>query len=205
MYRNYGKPVLDRTAALLLLIGLAPLWLATAVVVRIALGRPVLLRQQRPGLHEQPFTLVKFRTMTEEKDAHGELLPDAERETRVGRFLRRASLDELPQLFNVLRGEMSIIGPRPLLIRYLPYFRDEERLRFSVLPGITGWAQVHGRNLVRWDDRLAMDIWYVRHLNVVTDFRIILRTLLNVALRRDVVSVPGAVMLDLDVERRTVV
>ncbi len=175
--------------------------LLIALAIRMRLGSPVFYRQQRPGLHGQPFTLLKFRTMTDARGADGHLLPDAERLTRLGRFLRRTSLDELPELINVLRGEMSLVGPRPLLTEYLPYYTEREHLRHSVKPGITGWAQINGRNLARWDERLAMDVWYVEHCSLRLDIQIIIRTVVSILKRENVVVDPRSLMPDLDQER----
>ena len=144
-----------------------------ALFIRVTCGSPVLFRQRRPGRSRESFVLFKFRSMTDERDENGLLLPDEERLTAFGRFLRRTSLDELPSLLNVLRGEMSLVGPRPLLIRYLPYFTETEQRRMDVLPGITGWAQIHGRNELPWDERLARDVWYVRNLSITLDIRIL--------------------------------
>src|SRR5262249_41248867 len=146
-----------------MLILCAPLMIAVAIVVRVALGSPVLFEQERPGLDGKLFRLLKFRTMTDARDTDGRLLPDAQRLTRVGRFLRSTSLDELPELINVLRGEMSLVGPRPLLKEYLPRYSPEQMRRHEVKPGITGWAQVHGRNSVDWDEKFALDVWYIEH------------------------------------------
>src|SRR5581483_5296564 len=163
------KRLLDVAGAMLGLAICALPMLLIALAIRMRLGSPVFYRQQRPGLHGQPFTLLKFRTMTDARGADGHLLPDAERLTRLGRFRRRTSLDELPELINVLRGGMSLVGPRPLLTEYLPYYTEREHLRHSVKPGITGWAQINGRNLARWDERLAMDVWYVEHCSLRLD------------------------------------
>ena len=160
------------------------------------MGSPVLFRQERLGLNERVFTVTKFRTMTSEPG-----LPDGERLTALGAWLRRTSLDELPQFFDILRGEMSFVGPRPLLVRYGPFFRGEERRRHTVTPGLTGWAQIHGRNRLRWDERLALDAWYVGHWSLQLDALIVLRTVTYVLSRRGVEAVPTAVMDDLDVER----
>jgi len=161
-----------------------------ALLVRLRIGRPVLFRQQRPGLHGQPFTVLKFRTMTDLRDHSGDLRPDDERLTRLGRFLRRASLDELPELANVLRGDMSMVGPRPLLMEYLPLYSPEQRRRHEVRPGITGWTQVNGRNALTWDEKLRLDVWYVDHRSVWLDLRILVRTL-AVVVKRKGVSQPG--------------
>jgi lipopolysaccharide/colanic/teichoic acid biosynthesis glycosyltransferase len=195
------KRVLDVFgAAVGLLVAAAPMAII-AVLVRATMGSPVLFRQARPGLLERPFTILKFRTMREATPSDGRPLADGERLTRLGCVLRRWSLDELPEFYNVLKGDMSLVGPRPLLTHYLPYFRDEERARFRVRPGITGQAQVNGRNLVGWDHRLALDADYVRHLSLKNDLRIVARTVLQVAGSKGVVVDAGSVMLDLDVER----
>ena len=195
------KRLLDLVAASAGLVVLAPVIAATALVVRVRLGSPVVFRQVRPGRGERPFEMLKFRTMTDARTPGGALLPDGERLTATGRLLRRTSLDELPSLVNVLRGDLSLVGPRPLLMRYLPHFTDRERLRFTVRPGITGWAQVHGRNELAWDRRLAHDVWYVENRSLALDVRILLRTVAAVFRSRGVVEDPGAEMLDLDAER----
>ncbi|MCE5268414.1 MAG: sugar transferase, partial [Planctomycetaceae bacterium] len=164
--------------------------------------RPVLFRQWRPGLGERPFLLYKFRTMNDACGPDGRPLPDAARLTALGRFIRRTSLDELPQLWNVLRGEMSLVGPRPLRMDYLPYFTRLERLRHSVRPGITGWAQVHGRNEASWDDRFANDVWYVEHWSLWLDLRILWLTLRQVVHGRGIVVDACSIMKNLDEERR---
>lgn len=159
------------------LILLSPLLAAVAVAVRVALGKPVLFRQERPGLGGEPFVMFKFRTMHDGRDAGGDLLPDAERLTSFGRFLRSTSLDELPELYNVLRGDMSIVGPRPLLLRYLDRYSPEQMRRHDVKPGITGWCQINGRNDLDWDTKFALDLWYVEHRSLGLDVRILLRTI----------------------------
>lgn len=181
---------------------LAPLLLILALLVRVNLGAPVLFRQHRPGRHGVPFTLIKFRSMTDARDTEGRLLPDAARLTRFGIFLRRSSLDELPELFNVLRGDMSLVGPRPLLMRYTRYFTAREKLRLSVPPGITGWAQIHGRNEAGWTARLARDVWYVEHRSLRLDLYIMLRTVILVLRGTGVVADTSSVMRNLDDERR---
>lgn len=181
------------------LVVLAPVLAGVAAAVRRQMGSPVLFRHVRPGRRERPFTLYKFRTMRAPAYP-GE--PDADRLTPLGRRLRRTSLDELPELVNVLRGDMSLVGPRPLLTRYLPYYTDAERVRHSVRPGLTGWAQVHGRNAVSWDERLALDAWYVRHWSLRLDARILLRTVRLVWRGEGVVEAPATAMRDLDEERR---
>ncbi len=151
-----------------------------ALVVRVGLGKPVLFRQLRPGLHGKPFMLLKFRTMTDGRDAAGALLPDDQRMTSLGRLLRRTSLDELPELINVLKGDMSMVGPRPLLMEYLPHYTPEQARRHEVRPGLTGWAAIHGRNATTWPERLAQDVWYVDHRTMALDCRILLRTVAKV-------------------------
>ncbi len=169
------------------LILAAPLLLVLALAVAATTGLPVLFRQRRPGLHGRPFTMYKFRTMTDETDAQGKLLPDADRLTRFGRFLRSTSLDELPELLNVLRGEMSLVGPRPLLMQYLERYTPEQARRHAMKPGITGWAQVKGRNAVGWEERLTLDVWYNDHWSLWLDFRILVMTVW-VVLRREGIS-----------------
>jgi lipopolysaccharide/colanic/teichoic acid biosynthesis glycosyltransferase len=201
-YAHYGKRVLDLAITCLALIVLSPLLALVALLVRWQLGAPVLFRQRRPGWHGQPFMLFKFRTMTDARDAEGNLLSDSERLTRFGRFLRSTSLDELPELINVLRGEMSLVGPRPLLLRYYPYFTENERVRFGVRPGITGLAQVLGRNDLTWDHRIATDVQYVQTYSLGLDLKIIWLTVWSVLNRRGVQVDPATRMLDFDEERR---
>lgn len=195
------KRLFDFLAAGLALVLLALPLLVLTSIIRYKLGSPVLFRQTRPGLGGQPFELIKFRTMTDARDAAGELLPDTERLTPFGRLLRATSLDELPELWNVLRGDMSLVGPRPLLMRYLPYYSEQEAKRHRVRPGLTGWAQLHGRNTLSWDERLALDVWYVENRSMLLDLRILLQTVLMVLRRDGVVIDPRAAMQDLDVER----
>jgi lipopolysaccharide/colanic/teichoic acid biosynthesis glycosyltransferase len=184
------KRFLDALAAGFGLLVLSPLILGVAVLVLARMGRPILFAQTRPGRGARPFVLYKFRTMTDATDPRGRLLPDAERFTALGRFLRRASLDELPQLWNVLRGDMSLVGPRPLLMEYLPLYSPEQARRHEVRPGITGWAQVNGRNAQSWEERLSLDVWYVDHRSLWLDARILWRTILRV-LRSEGVNQPG--------------
>jgi len=176
-----AKRTFDWIVAAFALIALAPVIGLTALAIAWGVGRPVLFRQRRPGLHGRPFTLYKFRTMTDAKDAEGNLLPDAERLTRVGRWVRKLSLDELPQLYNVLRGEMSLVGPRPLLMEYLPLYTEEQAKRHLVLPGITGWAQVNGRNAITWEEKYKLDVWYVENRSFLLDLKILLLTVKKVA------------------------
>lgn len=201
-YRTYpGKRCLDLTVAVLALLLLAPLLVALCGLVWISMGRPILFGQPRPGLRGRPFKILKLRTMTDARDPEGNLLPDGQRLTRVGSFLRRTSLDELPELLNVVRGEISLVGPRPLLLRYLPYFRPRERLRFQVLPGITGLAQVSGRNCLDWDRRLELDAVYAETLSLRLDLQILCRTLLAVVRRDGAAADPDQVESWLDEER----
>lgn len=184
------KRLLDFLLALLALLFLALPLCFVAVLVRRKLGSPVLFRQVRPGLHGQPFEMVKFRTMTDARDADGALLPDAERLTRFGRFLRASSLDELPELWNVLKGEMSLVGPRPLLMEYLPLYTPEQYRRHAVRPGITGWAQVNGRNAISWEEKFALDVWYVQNQSLWLDVKILWLTVRKV-LVKDGISAAG--------------
>ena len=184
------KRLFDLTAAALGLLALALPLLALIALVRIKLGRPVFFRQTRPGLHGQPFQMVKLRTMTDARGPDGALLPDAERLTPFGRFLRASSLDELPELWNVLKGDMSLVGPRPLLMEYLPLYTPEQARRHEVRPGITGWAQVNGRNALSWEEKFALDVWYVDHQSLWLDIRILWMTAVKV-LRRQDISAPG--------------
>jgi lipopolysaccharide/colanic/teichoic acid biosynthesis glycosyltransferase len=180
------KVTLDRLAAALgLLVGL-PVLVAVSIAVRLSIGRPVFFIRTRPGRHERPFRMAKFRTMRDAWGTDGHLLPDSDRITRFGRFLRTTSLDELPQLWNVLRGDLSFVGPRPLLMEYLPRYTPEQRRRHDVLPGITGWAQVHGRNLLSWDEKFALDLWYVEHWSLGLDLRILLMTVVQVLRRQGI-------------------
>ena len=189
-YRRLGKRLFDLLLATPALLLLSPLLALLALLVRIKLGSPVLFRQLRPGLHGRPFTLYKFRTMTGARDAAGNLLPDAERLTPFGRFLRATSLDELPELWNVIKGDMSLVGPRPLLMQYLDRYTPEQARRHEVRPGITGWAQVNGRNALTWEQKFALDVWYVDNLSLWLDVKIILLTVWKI-LRREGISQPG--------------
>jgi lipopolysaccharide/colanic/teichoic acid biosynthesis glycosyltransferase len=184
------KRLFDFLASIFGLLILAVPLAVLAWLVRRKLGSPVFFSQVRPGLHGKPFLMVKFRTMTDERDANGALLPDAQRLTAFGRFLRASSLDELPELWNVLRGEMSLVGPRPLLMEYLPLYTSEQARRHEVRPGITGWAQVNGRNAISWADKFALDVWYVDHRSLWLDVRILWLTVRKV-LVRDGISATG--------------
>ncbi len=180
------KRAIDVLGATIALVVLSPVLLVVAWRVRREIGAPVLFRQQRPGLSGETFTLYKFRTMTDERGPNGELLPDDQRLTDFGRWLRSTSLDELPELWNVLRGDMSLVGPRPLLIEYLPRYSPHQARRHEVRPGITGWSQINGRNDMTWEDKLAMDVWYVDNHGLWLDVRILLRTLWVTLTRRGV-------------------
>lgn len=168
-----------------------PIGLAIAACIRKTMGSPVLFRQVRPGLGGRPFTMVKFRTMSDARDERGDLLPDGDRITRLGRFLRHSSLDELPELYNVIRGDMSLVGPRPLLVRYLDRYTGEQARRHDVRPGITGWTQVNGRNALSWEDKFALDVWYVDHRSLGLDLRILGMTVWKV-LKREGIARPGS-------------
>ena len=185
-YRRHGKRVLDLALAVPALVLLAPVVALTGVLVRARLGSPALFRQRRPGMDARPFTLLKFRTMTDAVDDDGRPLADAERMTPLGRLLRSTSLDELPTLWNVVRGDMSLVGPRPLLMQYLERYDPEQARRHEVRPGVTGWVQVNGRNALSWDEKFALDVWYVDHVSLLLDLRILLGTLGAVLARKGI-------------------
>ncbi len=193
-YRDGGKRCVDFTLALIALIVLSPILLVTALLVRIKLGSPVIFRQQRPGLRGEPFMLFKFRSMTDARDANGALLSDEVRLPPFGRFLRGSSLDELPELINVLKGEMSLVGPRPLLMEYLNHYTPEQMRRHEMRPGVTGWAQINGRNLLSWEKRFELDVWYVDHVSPILDLKILLLTLKKVVVREGVSAEGHATM-----------
>jgi sugar transferase EpsL len=190
LYRRWGKQTLDLVASALALVVLAPVIVGIALLVRFTLARPVLFRQARPGLHGHPFALVKFRSMRDATAPDGRPLADAERLTKLGRFLRSTSLDELPELFNVLRGEMSLVGPRPLLMQYLERYTPEQMRRHEMRPGITGWAQINGRNALTWEQKFELDVWYVDHVSVRLDAKIIALTVWKI-IKREGISQPG--------------
>ena len=187
MYANYIKRPLDFCCALAAILCLSPVLVVLTVLGAIKMNGNPFFTQPRPGLNEKIFKLIKFRTMTNEKDANGNLLPDDVRLNAYGKFLRSTSLDELPELFNILKGDMAVIGPRPLLVKYLPYYTEHERLRHSIRPGLTGYAQAHGRNEITWERKFELDVWYVDHLTFLTDVRIIIDTV-KVVLSHDGVS-----------------
>lgn len=202
IYCRGGKRLFDVMASSAALVVLSPLFCLIAGLVRLFLGAPVLFRQTRGGLHQQPFTILKFCSMTDERDKTGKVLPDTARITRLGRFLRATSLDELPELFNVLRGDMSLVGPRPLLARYQPWYAANELKRFDVLPGITGWAQINGRNSLSWDKRFQHDVQYVECCSLLFDLKILAITVGKVLLREHVQVDTSLTLQSLDDERR---
>lgn len=189
------KYMFDRFFSLILLTLLLPVFLIVTVVILLSYGKPVFFRQDRPGLNEKPFELMKFRTMKDIYDDNGNLLPDDARITRVGKWLRKFSLDELPQLINVLKGEMSMVGPRPLLMEYLPLYNERQKRRHLVKPGITGWAQVNGRNALSWETKFELDVWYVDHWSLAFDFKILGLTLIKV-LKREGISQEGRATME---------
>lgn len=188
------KRVIDRGVALGVLAAATPAMGLAALAVRVTMGRPVLFSQMRPGLRGKPIRIYKMRTMSEARDAAGRLLPDAERLTPLGKLLRATSTDELPQLWNVVRGELSLVGPRPLMMEYLPFYTAEQMRRHDVVPGITGWAQVHGRNSISWEEKLSLDVWYVDHWSPWLDLRILAKTAYSVIRREGIAPVGHATM-----------
>ena len=195
LYRDYIKRILDFTLALVMLVLLSPLLIVVYIWLSIAnKGAGAIFTQERPGKDERIFKLYKFKSMTDERDAEGNLLPDVQRLTNVGRFIRKTSLDELPQLWNVLKGDMSFIGPRPLLIQYLPLYNEEQRRRHNVRPGITGWAQVNGRNAISWEQKFKLDIYYVDHISLWLDIKIIWLTIKKVIVREGINSETSSTM-----------
>lgn len=194
VYEKYIKRPQDMLCALLALIVLSPILLITAFLVRVKLGSPVIFKQERPGLNGKIFTLYKFRTMTDERDSEGNLLPDEVRLTKFGKLLRSTSLDELPELLNILFGDIAVIGPRPLLVEYLPRYNEEQRRRHEVRPGLSGLAQVNGRNAISWEDKFKYDVQYVDHVTFIGDWKIILQTVLNVIKRDGINSETAATM-----------
>ena len=195
MYRRFFKKLIDRLVALFLLIVLSPLMAVVALAIYLNMGSPILFRQRRPGEGEEIFTIYKFRTMSMERDENGELLPDERRLGPLGRRLRSLSLDELPQLFNIVKGDMSFVGPRPLLDEYLPLYDERQRRRHEVTPGITGWAQVNGRNAISWKEKFEYDLWYVEHQSFSLDMKILWMTLVKV-LRREGIAHEGSATME---------
>jgi lipopolysaccharide/colanic/teichoic acid biosynthesis glycosyltransferase len=200
-YYKYGKRLMDIVFSLSALLILSPVILLVAALVRFKIGSPVLFKQERPGRREKIFTLYKFRTMTDERGEDGKLLPDELRLTSFGRFIRSTSLDELPELLNIIKGDMSIVGPRPLLVRYLGYYKPLERRRHEVKPGLTGIAQVSGRNYLGWEKRFECDVYYVDHITFLGDLIIILKTIKKVLQRKDIAVGDQKVLANLDEER----
>ena len=186
MYKNFFKPLCDKVLALVLLVVLSPVILGAMMLLAIANRGKVFFTQERPGKNEKIFKVIKFKTMNDRKDAEGNLLPDADRLTAVGKFVRSTSIDELPQIFNVLKGDMSFIGPRPLLVQYLPLYSAEQRRRHEVTPGISGWAQVNGRNAISWCKKFELDVWYVDHISLATDLKVFWLTIYNILRRKDI-------------------
>ena len=203
MYKHFFKRFLDFWLSLIILIIISPILIVITIWLHLAnKGAGAFFYQERPGKDERIFKVIKFKTMTDECGVNGELLPDSDRLTKVGRFVRSISIDELPQLINVLKGDMALIGPRPLLIQYLPYYSERERLRHTVRPGISGWAQVHGRNTAKWDDRLELDAYYAEHVSLWLDMKVIAITIKNVLMRKDISVDSNAVEPYLDEERK---
>lgn len=190
MYRKYIKRILDFTLSLIALIVLSPILLITTILVKIKLGSPIIFKQQRPGKNEKIFTLYKFRTMTDKKDEEGNLLPDEQRLTKFGKILRSTSIDELPELINILKGNMAIVGPRPLLVEYLELYNEEQKHRHDVRPGLTGLAQVSGRNAISWEEKFEEDIQYIENISLIEDIKIILKTISKV-FKREGISQEG--------------
>lgn len=182
------KRTLDITVSFAALIVSSPVILGTAIVINKKIGKPIFFKQTRPGKDEKPFEILKFRTMTDERDLNGELLPDKDRMTKTGDFIRKTSIDELPQLINVLKGDLSLVGPRPLLMDYLPLYTEEQRKRHLVKTGITGWAQVNGRNTISWEEKFKLDVWYVENQSFKLDMFILYKTIMNVIKRKDITA-----------------
>lgn len=202
MYKNFFKPIIDFSLAFVGLLLLSPIFLVVLILLIIAnQGKPFFF-QRRPGKNEKMFKVIKFKTMNDKKDKNGYLLPDSERLTKVGRFIRKTSLDEIPQLLNIINGDMSLIGPRPLLDKYLPYYSDEQRKRHNIRPGITGLAQVNGRNNLEWDERFKLDVEYVNKYSFLMDIDIILKTIKSILKRKDVVVDSYEVEMDFDEYRK---
>jgi lipopolysaccharide/colanic/teichoic acid biosynthesis glycosyltransferase len=194
MYKNFFKPSLDFTVALIVFLVLSPIFLITCILLIIVNnGKPFFI-QTRPGLKEKPFDIIKFKSMNDRKDSDGNFLPDAQRLTKVGKWVRKLSLDEIPQLINVLKGDMSIVGPRPLLMEYLPLYNEEQKKRHEVKPGITGWAQVNGRNAISWEEKFKLDVWYVDYQSFKLDVKIIFKTAVKILKSEGINSTTSATM-----------
>ncbi|MBP4141517.1 sugar transferase [Flavobacterium sp. P4023] len=202
MYKFFFKRVIDFLFAFFGLLLLSPIFIVIWIGLFFANDGKPFFFQLRPGKDEKSFKIIKFKTMNDKVDEHGALLPDVKRLTPIGSFVRKTSLDEIPQLINVLKGEMSLIGPRPLLLRYLPFYREVERLRHTIRPGITGWAQINGRNTVKWDDRLSLDVYYVENISFKLDCMILYKTVMKVVASENIVVDPESIMQNLDDERK---
>lgn len=199
MYKSFFKRFFDFWISLIVLVIISPLLLVITIWLHYAnKGAGVFFTQERPGKDGKIFKVIKFKTMTDERDGNGELLPDEDRLTKVGSFVRSTSIDELPQLINVLKGDMALVGPRPLLVEYLPLYSEEQMRRHEVKPGISGWAQCHGRNAISWTEKFKLDVWYVDHLSLGTDIKVIFITIKNVLMRKDINSATSATMEDFD-------
>lgn len=195
MYKHFIKRFFDFWISLIVLICISPILLAVTIWLHFAnKGAGAFFFQERPGKNAKIFKVIKFKTMTDERDSEGNLLPDAQRLTKVGKFVRSTSIDEFPQLINVLKGDMALIGPRPLLVQYLPLYSPEQARRHEVRPGISGWAQCHGRNAISWSERFKLDVWYVDHVSLMTDLKVIFITIKNVLMRKDINSATAATM-----------
>lgn len=201
MYKRIVKRTLDFINSAVLLLLLSPLLLVISILVRVNLGTPIIFKQERPGKDKKIFILRKYRTMNDKKDSNGNLLPDSQRITKFGNFLRATSLDELPELYNILKGDMSFVGPRPLLVKYLPYYSENEIKRHDVRPGLTGLAQIEGRNNLEWDTRLGLDVKYVEDISLLLDIKILLKTIVKVLTREDIIVIDKGELKDLDIER----
>lgn len=202
MYERYVKRLLDIVLSLVALVTLSPVMLVVAGLVRVKLGKPIVFKQQRPGKNEKIFNMYKFRSMTDEKDSDGKLLPDEVRLTAFGKKLRSTSLDELPELVNILKGDMSIVGPRPLLVEYLPYYTEEEHHRHDVRPGLTGLAQIKGRNVMSWEERFATDLFYIKTISFINDTLIIFKTIQKVIKKENILVGKEHVLKNFDTERK---
>ncbi len=202
MYERYVKRLLDIVLSLVALVILSPVMLVVAGLVRVKLGKPIVFKQQRPGKNEKIFNMYKFRSMTDEKDSDGKLLPDEVRLTAFGKKLRSTSLDELPELVNILKGDMSIVGPRPLLVEYLPYYTEEEHHRHDVRPGLTGLAQIKGRNVMSWEERFATDLFYIKTISFINDTLIIFKTIQKVVKKENILVGKEHVLKNFDTERK---
>ena len=202
MYKYFFKRIIDFILSFTGLIILSPVFIIVTILLFFANNGKPFFFQQRPGKNEKIFKIIKFKTMNDRKDENGNLLPDKERLTKTGKFIRKTSLDEIPQLINVIKGDMSLIGPRPLLVSYLPYYTEREKVRHTVRPGITGYAQINGRNTVNWNERLALDVFYSENVSLLLDTKIFFNTIKNVITRKDIIVIPGDIFTTLDNYRK---